>query len=105
MRQMAVCNRTSLENCFSTWIIIHPSKKLQERLSASRGDTMATLDKLEVLELRLFSNHLIIIFNALENWSAYLEYLSSEFKNRVSIQSNFVVRSTCLGMALLTSFE
>jgi hypothetical protein len=92
MRQVAICHRISLKRCFSGWIIIHPSNALQERLSTLRDENISRLDERESLEICAASSHLTIILNGLENWNSYLEYLSSEFKNRVGAVYDYLLK-------------
>ncbi|KAJ4175238.1 hypothetical protein NW754_005658 [Fusarium falciforme] len=75
MRQMAVCHRANIDNQFSSWILVHAGHDLKESLCARTDEYLS-----DGVEDRAATVHLTILHFAARNWSAYLDYLSSEFK-------------------------
>ncbi|KAF2469936.1 uncharacterized protein BDR25DRAFT_35692 [Lindgomyces ingoldianus] len=85
MRKMAICHKFAREGNISSWIIVHGSKTLQDRLTAPRAEPISSLHGWDALEASAASNHLLILLDALRNWDDYIEYLSAEFKDTVSL--------------------
>ena len=79
MRQMAVCHRANIDKQFSSWILVHAGHDLQESLCVKTDKYPP-----DEVEDRAATVHLTILHFAARNWSAYLDYLSSEFKQIVS---------------------
>jgi hypothetical protein len=83
VRQVAIYQQVNFGRCFACWIIIHANKLLQDNLSKTMHKETPNFDSHEVLLRSIFSRHLIIVASAVQNWNAYLDYLSSEFKKTV----------------------
>lgn len=84
MRQMAITQRADINAQFSSWILVHAGQSLVEGLCSRTDELPSDPGGLSGLELRAASSHLTILQFAAKNWATYLNYLSTEFRERVS---------------------
>jgi hypothetical protein len=80
---MGIYQQVNYARWFSNWIIMHAPRTLQMELTAPETNHESNVTVQKAFGARTASNYLKIVGFAAKSWGPYLEYLASEFKDKV----------------------
>lgn len=98
IRRTAVYHKFVFDTASSTWIVVYPSQRAQQRLQERLQASQTSHDEFPVVgsSLNMLELHMVLVNNATENWRSYSNCLEMFLEKKVeSIQPNFFGEIAC----------